>query len=1311
MTFSQAGMLAPDGRCKTFDAAADGYVRSEGCGVVVLKRLADALAAGDTVLAVIAGSAVNQDGASNGLTAPNGAAQEALYRTALAAAGLEPAQISYVEAHGTGTRLGDPIEVRALEAVYGAGRTADNPLVVGSVKTNIGHTEAAAGVAGLIKLVLSLRQRTIPPHLHFRALNPHLAGSRIQIPVQGRPWDAQGAGQPRRGAVSSFGFSGTNAHLIVEEAPAVVGGQRPAYLLTLSADDAGGVQAAARRVAVFLQENPDRTLADVARTTHLGKHGRWRLPVVATTREDALTQLAADAASGRLAAVPSPQIAFLFTGQGAQYSGMGRELYETEPVFRRTVDRCAALLAGQLEAPLLEVLGYTEEAAKQRIDRTENTQPALFVLEYALAQLWRSWGVEPEILLGHSVGELAAACVAGVFSLEDGLRLAAARGRLMGALPQEGEMVSLQAAESRVREAIASYADELSIAAVNGPASVVLSGRRAAVLAVGKSLAVEGVKSQRLTVSHAFHSPLMEPMLEAFRQVAERVTYHKPGLRLVSNVTGRLAGDEIATPDYWVRHVREAVRFADGVTTLHSQGCRLLMEMGPQATLLKLAERCLDEPVELLASLNPGHSDWQQVLESAGRLYAQGIELDWQTLDRGAGGERIGALAEESERERSHLLVVSARSETALAAQAVRYADWLEENPAVDLADVCFSAFTTRTHWEERLGVVGRSGKELVAALRAFAAGERVPHSQQGSPGAGRPRTAFLFTGQGAQYSGMGRELYETEPVFRRTIDRCAALLAGQLETPLLELLGYTEEAAKQRIDRTENTQPALFVLEYALAQLWRSWGIEPEILLGHSVGELAAACVAGLFSLEDGLTLVAARGRLMGALPQEGEMVSLLAAETRVREAIAPYADELSIAAINGPTSVVISGSRDAVLAVSELLAAEGVKSQRLTVSHAFHSPLMEPMLEAFRQVAERVTYHKPVLRLVSNVTGQLAGDEIATPGYWVRHVREAVRFADGVATLHSQGVQIFLEIGPKPVLLGMAGGDSGQWSVASGQWGTGGRGQEAERTALLPSLRPGQGEWQQLLASLGALYVRGAAIDWEGFDRGYGRRKVALPTYPFQRQRYWVQSRPAGRAPAPLHPLIDKVTPLPQQQLTLYEREFSVESLPFLAEHRVYGELVSPGACQIAMALSAAALHFGDQLSLTDLVLPSALVLAEGKPRTVQLFFEQQPGAVQRPFTLVSFASAQTDNEVELHTHASGRVAPLQALPAQMQLAALQQLCTEPVDLAALDARLAAAQLDLGPTFRWIAQGWSAPAQAVPQLLARLARPSVVE
>ncbi|MBU6352359.1 MAG: type I polyketide synthase, partial [Chloroflexi bacterium] len=615
VTFSQAGMLAPDGRCKTFDAAADGYVRSEGCGVVVLKRLADALAAGDTVLAVIAGSAVNQDGASNGLTAPNGAAQEALYRTALAAAGLEPAQISYVEAHGTGTKLGDPIEVQALEAVYGVGRTADNPLVVGSVKTNIGHTEAAAGVAGLIKLVLSLRQRVIPPHLHFRVLNPHLAGSCIQIPVQGRPWDAQGAGQPRRGAVSSFGFSGTNAHLIVEEAPAATDAQRPAHLLTLSADDAGGVQAAARRVAAFLRENPDCTLADVARTTHWGKHGCWRLPVVATTREDALTQLSADAASGQLAAVPPPQIAFLFTGQGAQYTGMGRELYTTEPLFRSILDRCDVAFQECFGRSLLELFYPTDplsqDTGRDLMDSHPCAQAANYALECALAELWRSWGVEPDRLLGHSLGDFAAAYTAGVFSLEDGLRLVTARGKLME--QAQGSMLAVLADEAGMKPYVVPYSDTV-IGVVNGPQNLVISGGRVSVAAIEAALRADGFKTQMLAIPVAAHSPLLDPVLDAFESVVAGIRLSPPRLTVVSSMTGESIGHELIDPAYWRRQLRATVRFADGVQTLYRQGCRLLMEMGPQATLLKLAERCLDEPVELLASLNPGHSDWQQVL-------------------------------------------------------------------------------------------------------------------------------------------------------------------------------------------------------------------------------------------------------------------------------------------------------------------------------------------------------------------------------------------------------------------------------------------------------------------------------------------------------------------------------------------------------------------------------------------------------------------------------------------------------------------------------------------------------------------------
>ncbi|MFZ4850735.1 MAG: SDR family NAD(P)-dependent oxidoreductase, partial [Caldilinea sp.] len=480
--FTNSNMLSEDARCKTFDAAADGYGRGEGVVLLVLKRLADAEREGDRILAVIRGSAINQDGPSGGLTVPNGPSQERVIRRALAEAGVRPAEVGYIEAHGTGTPLGDPIEMGALGKVFAERST---PLYVGSVKTNIGHLEFAAGVAGLMKLVMVLRQGLIPPHLHLRTPNPHIEWDAlpVRLPAAVEVWPT---GVPRIGGVSSFGFSGTNAHVVVEGVPALQHGhpetgqpaERPQQIFTLSARDDAALAAYVRSYVDFLVTHPELDLGDLSYTSHVGRsHFSHRLSVVADTVESLRQQLEQAGSSGvqqGLAEQPSPRTAFLFTGQGAQYSGMGRELYETEPVFRQEIDRCAALLAGQLEVPLLELLGYSGEA--QSIDHTENTQPALFVLEYALAQLWRSWGVEPELLLGHSVGELAAACVAGVFSLEDGLKLVAARGRLMGALPQEGEMLSLLATESRVREAIAPYADDLSIAAVNGPASVVISG-------------------------------------------------------------------------------------------------------------------------------------------------------------------------------------------------------------------------------------------------------------------------------------------------------------------------------------------------------------------------------------------------------------------------------------------------------------------------------------------------------------------------------------------------------------------------------------------------------------------------------------------------------------------------------------------------------------------------------------------------------------------------------------------------------------------------------------------------------------------
>lgn len=651
VALSHSRMLAPDGRCKTFDAAANGFARAEGCGVVVLKRLSDAQADGDRILAVIRGSAVNQDGPSSSLTAPNGPAQEAVIRQALSFAGLAPRQVGFIEAHGTGTQLGDPLEVKALGAVFGTER--DRPLIIGSVKTNIGHLEAAAGVTGLIKLVLALRHRTIPAHLHFRTPSPHIPWSDLplQVPRQAVAWEPIDG--RRIGGVSSFGFSGTNAHIIVEEATTVA--QRDdtppdrCCLFALSARDATALAELAARHASVLAQPHDNALADICHTANAGRaHFPHRATIVAATIDELRSDLAALSrgettgriATGRLTARDPPRIAFLFTGQGAQYGGMARGLYDSSAVFRAALDRCACILAPHLDKPLLEIL--FDDAGPALIDQTAYTQPALFSVEFSLSELWRSWGVLPSVVIGHSVGEYVAACVAGVFGLEDGLRLIALRGRLMQSLPADGAMAAVFAPEDVVARIIAPHAAWVSIAAVNGASQTVISGRAAEVGIICQVLHDRGIKHQSLPVSHAFHSPLMEPILARFEQAAEAVRFAAPRIRLISNLTGRLAqAGEITQPSYWRRHVRDAVRFSDGLRTLADTRPDICIEIGPRPTLLSLVSAALEaRPPTLITSLRHGRPDRQQMLEGLSAVYLAGAEVEWRGVSE-PGARRI----------------------------------------------------------------------------------------------------------------------------------------------------------------------------------------------------------------------------------------------------------------------------------------------------------------------------------------------------------------------------------------------------------------------------------------------------------------------------------------------------------------------------------------------------------------------------------------------------------------------------------------------------------------------------------------------
>jgi acyl transferase domain-containing protein len=651
MLLTDMQALAPDGRCKTFDESADGYGRAEGCAVVVLKRLSDAERDGNTVLALVRGTAVRQDGESAGFTAPNGIAQEALMRAALANATLEPGDIQYVEAHGPGTPLGDPIEMASIAEVFGTSHSPQDPILVGSLKTNIGHMEAAAGIGGVIKTVLQMRHGTVFPHLNFDKPSSRIAWDTwpVRVPARSQPWQAE----VRRALVNSFGFTGTIASAVVEQAPRmappVTQTTEPGrgHVLTISAKTIPSLAGQLRRYQELLADEPGVDVADLCYTANAGRaHFRHRVSGVVTGCDDLaalLRQSLSTLERGELPLYESRKVGFLFSGLGTLYPGIGAELSMRHPVFADGLDACDELLTPLVGRSIKGMaLGTCGPEDAEAMGRTRYGQPVQFAIQYALARLWMSWGIRPKVVAGHSMGEIAAGAVAGLFTLADAARLITSRAVLIDSVRRPGCMASVGAGPDAVAPLLAGYPD-VAVAAINAPQQCVISGGRDSVAAIVAALYGQDIEVKPLPVAQAGHSPLMTEVTADLRKAAEGIRFSEPAITIVSTLSGQAARPgEMSDPDYWARHVIEPVNFMGAMRALDQRGKHVLIEIGPSATLTSLGKRCVPHGRHIwLPSMHPSDQDGNTILDAVAKAYANGLPISWPDFHRGRRGQMI----------------------------------------------------------------------------------------------------------------------------------------------------------------------------------------------------------------------------------------------------------------------------------------------------------------------------------------------------------------------------------------------------------------------------------------------------------------------------------------------------------------------------------------------------------------------------------------------------------------------------------------------------------------------------------------------
>ncbi|MER8120263.1 acyltransferase domain-containing protein [Streptomyces sp. NPDC094031] len=1073
----QMGALAPDGRCKTFDARADGYVRGEGAGVVVLAPLSVALERELPVYCLIKGSSANNDGLSNGMTAPSPQAQELMLRTAYRRAGIAPSLVDYIECHGSATPLGDPIEANAIGAVLGGDRPV--PLRLGSVKSNVGHLEAAAGIVGLVKLALSIRNGVLPASLHYTAPNPQILFDEYGLAVQDRLTAWPRRSDARRGGVSSFGFGGAICHVAVEELP------RPEGRLLLLAEDSPEALADRARA---LRDEPD--LREVC--GRAPGDGRFRLAAAARDMGELRSQLDAFAAGTTASGLSvgeaggrRPRVAFLFSGNGSQWVGMGRQLLAGMPVFRRSMMRSDRRMRELVGFSLVDQL----LAADGRLDDMDVFQPLLFCMQVALADAWRSLGVEPDVVVGQSVGEFAASHIAGALDFEDAARLAACHGRLLQQLAVgrgEGIVVTTDAAAVRPY-----LTGQLTVSGHNGPDSTLVTGAPQEIDALVQRLTEEGITIHRVRMGHAPHSPLVDHVLAPLRAELADIRPRTTRVPMISTVTGERVGGAELGPGYWADNLRHEIQMVKALTALGAHDVDAVVELSPHPLLLKAAAQLLDAAT--LPSLRRGADEAQTLLSSLGALYAAGHPVTASPFRTGDRGRHVapvqGAPAGDED---LRLVPVSAHSAAALADTCRALSNHVERDAGLRVSDLAYTLATRRTHLNHRVALLAGSRQDVLDGLARVAAGRPHPDVVTGTVSGGTDRrVALVFSGGGTQWVGMGRELLRTHAGFRDWMHACDAAVRAAGGCSVLEQLAAPESAA--RFEEMDFQQPVLFALQVSLARVWLGLGIQPAAVVGHSLGEVAAACVAGALSLDDAARVVVARSHLLEREAAPGAMISVDLPEAELLPWLAPYAEHAAVAVVNSPTSAAVSGSPEAVRALEADLRAAGISTRNIRVERPVHSPGMDPLTGPLRELIDGID---PLTGSIDFHSTALAGavNPVVDVDYWVHNLRNQVRFAETIGALVEDGVGTFVEIGPHETLRGAVE------EIALTQ---------GARVHAVNSLRRGESDLRCLLEAAASLHVRGVPLS---FDTLFAddAEVVETPLVQWQKERYWLDAVP---------------------------------------------------------------------------------------------------------------------------------------------------------------------------------------------------------